>query len=663
MAMQIRIPVLLAAPLLLAALPQAIAATNSTTLTRGGYLMAERHGPLPQRNWLQEAKPQLAACAALPAAPAAKAGQLRVIGLTKDRYFNKFFQGGGKLYRLVGQQQGVPMAIVLDSGQWRLAQLQAALAEHPGAIERQGASYLLRLPLLLQAGASLVVQKGETLRLSRDRGTFMINLGLLHLSEAKLQSWDEGKKAVASVAPEDTTSFQPFLLGWSGSTTVISKSQVSGLGFAENLTHGLAFAAGPVGLAGLELPPPPRVFINGSEINNLYSGVHATAVPELRICGNRFLQNRLNAVHLDIGSGGIVADNHITGTQGPYALYFNKNATNIWVLRNDISENKRSGMSVNDSADIVIAGNRIRQNFDAIFLQASERVLLADNEILDHQRHGVSLRDAGPIRFQNDRIGPNRGVGIMAKKAKIPDALAGTAAKFIPEVQLAKDAAASAKAEQAKKKPAGGGFVPFDMPEEEVVVVKSSLGVEPIKRDPADNRVEIHGVLLQGNHSSAMEVEAPYNIVFDQAEVMYPDVRRRPVFRGVLNDFESDILFRLPRKKTLEFAPLAPAKAKTKAKPAVAAPKAAGKARAVPVALPSPSREAVAPRHAVPRVAPAEPDSAPVRALPSAGVSKQEAQPSPQPQSQPGTEAISSPQAGALPQQEGEPPAQPAPAI
>lgn len=597
--MRIRIPVLLlGCPLLLLAVREAGAGVTSEVLMRDGYRMEELARGLVLRDWRAEAQPQLAACAAVPAAPVPKVGQLRVIGLTKDRYFNKFFQGGGKLYRLVAQQKGVPMAIVLDSGQWRLAQLQAALADHPGALERQGNAWLLRLPLLVQGGAGLIVQNGETLRLSRDRGSFIINLGTVHLSGARLEAWDEAGKAPTTVAPDDTASFQPFLLGWSGSLTVIRKTQVSGLGFAENLTHGLAFAAGPVGLAGVELPPPPRVYINGSELTGLYSGIHATAVPELRICDNSFRQSRLNAVHLDIGSGGIVAGNRITESQGPYALYFNRNASNIWIVRNDISENKRSGLSINDSADIVIAGNKIRQNFDAVFVQASERLLFADNEIFDNQRHAVSLRDAGPIRFQNDHLGPNRGVGILAKKAKVPDPLAGTAAKFIPPVTLAKDADASGSnvagagvttpvpvemkpADGNAPAPAGQSLAQESGPAPSAAavrlarrlaataevakppaVIKSALPVAVMKLDPANNRVELLGALLEGNHSSAMEVEAPYNIVFDQAEVMYPDVRRRPVFRGVLNGFETDILFRLPRHRPMEFSPLVRAAAK-----------------------------------------------------------------------------------------------------
>lgn len=490
---------------------------DATTLERGGYRLSEIKTAPALRDWEKEAQPQLASCAAAPMIPRARPGSLHVTRLVKDRYFNKFFQGGGKLERLIVQQKGVPFAVVIDSGIWRLSQLQGALASEPDALQRQGNAYLLRLPVMIREGAGLIVQDGESLRLSRDRGAFLINMGQVHVHKARLEAWDELKKTTALAADlDDAVSFQPFLLGWSGSLTVIREAQVSGLGFGENLAHGLEFAVGPIGLKDLQLPAPPRVHVLDSQLEGNYTGVRATGVPGLRVCQNHFLQSRLNALHLDGGSSGVVADNRITQTHGAYALYFNKAAQKIWVLRNEIVENRRSGLSITDSADIVLAGNQIRQNFDGVFLLASERVLLADNIILDNQRHGVSMRDVGQVRVQGGRIGPNRGVGILAQRA------------------------APMKASPAPVPAADGVAAATPAP----------------RRKPSLPRLEMLGVALEGNHSSAMVVEAPYSVIMDRTDVLYPDVRRRPVFRGVLNDFEKDILFRMPRRKTLELIPV-----------------------------------------------------------------------------------------------------------
>lgn len=483
------------------------------TLERGGYRMTPLASAPAIRAWEREAQPVLAACRSVPAPPSASTGVVKVEPLVKDRFFNKFFQGGGRLERLIGQQKGVPHAIILETGVWRLSQLQAALASTPGALQGKEGVYRLGLPLMIRHGASLVIGQSESLRLSRDRGAFLINQGTLHVRNARLESWDESTDAAAIILPEEAAGFQPFLLGWSGSLTVVQDSQVTGFGFGESLAHGLEFAVGPIGLAGFELPAPPRVYVVGSSLEGMYSGVRATGVPDLRVCDNHFRGSRYNAIHLESGSSGSVAGNRITETSGPYAVYFNKAPRDVWVIRNDISENHRSAMSIAGADNIVIAGNTIRQNFDGVFLQSSDRVLLAENRIVDNQRHGVTMRDVGRVRIQGDAIGPNRGVGVMALRGG----------------------------------PGGHGRA-------SAAAISSSTGSRR-------QRIELLGVTLEGNHSSSLVVESPYSVIMDSTDVLYPDVRRRPVFRGVLNAFETDILYLMPRHKTLELSPTAPATA------------------------------------------------------------------------------------------------------
>lgn len=490
-------------------------------LQREGYRLTEMHQAPLRRDWQKEAQSAVASCNAVPSAPTLKPGELHITKLVKDRFFNKFFQGGGKLYRLVAQQKGIPMAVVIDSGIWSLPQLKAALASQSGALTQSGKAWLLRLPLLIHQGAGLELREGETLRLSRNQGVFLISMGTLYLQKAQLQSWDEEKNAAAVVDASDGSSFQPFVLGWSGSLSVFRDSSISGLGFSENLAQGLSFAVGPQGLDGYTLPAPPRVYLSGNHLDSLYTGVHASGIADVRVCNNEFTTSRANAVHFDGGSSGIISANHITDTQGAYAIFLNRGARDTLIVRNDVSENHRSGIAISDGVNITLAGNQIRQNFDAVFLQASERILMADNQIVDNQRHGISLRNVGLVRFQDEHIGPNRGVGIIAQRAK------------------------PATAAEADDSGSGSGST-------------AAAGVVE-HRHPAFHRLEMLGIALEGNHSSALVIEAPYSVIMDRTEVSYPGVRRRPVFRGVLNSFESDILKRMTKKKTVQVVPLASA--------------------------------------------------------------------------------------------------------
>lgn len=502
-------------------------------LVHDGYRLRELRASPAARRWRSAQEP-LPGCGAIPASPAATAGELAVVPLVKDRFFNKFFQGGGRLYRLVTQQKGIPRAVVIRSGTWTLPRLAERLAGEPGILERKGQAYLLRLPLLLEGGSGIVVGKGQVLRLSKDRGSFVLSLGDLYLDEGRLEGWDELRGATSEVAPDGSV-FQPFIVAWSGSHTVIKRSTLAGLGFAENLAQGLTLAQGPVGLDGYDLPPPPRVLAQDSRFEGMYSAVHATAIPDVRLCRNLFQQSRLNAIHFDEGSSGLVIHNRIVDTWGAYGLYFNKDVRNVQVLENVISENRRNGLSIADSQDIVVAGNEIRQNFDAVFLQSADRILFADNHILDNQRHGISMRNVGRIRLQRDQIGPNRGVGVITQ---VGDKAEVAVPKESPHTALPLPA-------------------PTPVASVEVGAAATKAAFQPTAAPPPvmERRLELQGVLLEGNHSSAMVVESPYTVLLDNVDVMYPGVRRRPVFRGVMNYFEADILKRLGQNSTLLVEP------------------------------------------------------------------------------------------------------------
>lgn len=545
---------------------QGVAAASPTTeysasLVHDGYRLRGLRATPPLKAFpVDSAAP--ANCGSVPAAPAASAGALEVVPLVKDRFFNKFFQGGGRLYRMVTQQQGEPRAIVIHSGTWALPRLVASLSGQPDVLKRQGSAYLLRVPLLLEPGASLLVRDGESLRLGRERGAFIISMGNLHLQKARLEAWDEVRGKPAEVA-EDGGSFSPFVVGWSGSRTIISQSVVSGLGFAEHLAQGLTLATGPIGLSGYTLPAPAIVNIQDSRFEGMYSAVHASSIPDLRLCRNQFIDSRQYAIHLDEGSSGLIQRNKITASRGPYALYFNKGVEDVKVLGNDISENGRSAIAISDSRNISLKDNEIRQNFDAIYLQGADEVLLSGNRILDNQRHGLSLRNVGRIRLKGDQIGPNRGVGILAVPAS-PEK--GQPAKLVSKVPPGHAASSrSQKTELKGPQPAPVADAPLQQASYRSTAAMAASGGEQGDKDaedgarqtwrPSVHRIELLGVTLEGNHSSALVVEKPYSILLDNVTVMYPGVRRRPVFRGVLNYFESDILKRLERREILLIDP------------------------------------------------------------------------------------------------------------
>lgn len=473
------------------------------TVVRQGYRLSEVEQP-QKWDWKGEAKPRFAACQGHPAVPAGRSGNVSVVNLVKDRYFIKFFEGGGKLPRLITQQKNVPRAIVIESGIWRLPQLQMALAADSGALLRQGNAYTLRLPLLIRGGAGLVIENGQVLHLGRERGAFIINTGSLHVNNASVQAWDE-QSGRASEADRSTV-FKPFVLGWSGSITVLEKATIKGLGFAEGLSHGLTFAVGPKGMAGMTLPAPATVFISNSQLDGLYNAVHASAIPNVRVCNSQINNSRMSSIDLDEGSSGVFVGNRIEKNKGAHSIYFSKGVRNTWLLGNSITQSMGTGLAISGSGGVVVADNDFSENKDAITLSESENIRLADNKISANRRHGISLRDARNIVFQDGYIGGNKGVGILAQVSA------------------------------------------------------------PAKPGSSVRMLGVIGVQLADNHSSAIVIDPSYGLTLSQAEFLYPGRKRRSVFRGLLNQFEADILRRLPREGSLQLVPVTGSKLLTKGK-------------------------------------------------------------------------------------------------
>lgn len=361
--------------------------------------------PVARSDWQTEAPAALRECGGpLPAAPAARAGAVRVINIVKDRYFVKFFDGG-RLPRMITQQQDVPRAIVIDSGSWRLPELARAVND-PKALS---ADHVLGLPLLIRPGAALVVEKGAWLRLDRARGAFILNLGEFQLRDARLSSWDAAARTPARL--RGATDFRPYLLGWGGSRTVIDHSLLESLGFSEHLSGGLGFAAGPFGLKGIDGGRAPEAWVTRNRINDAWNAVRVSDAPA-RLCGNVVDGTHAHGLQVEGGKGvAYIARNRVTRVRNGNAVTVS-GSTGAWISGNDISDNAQSGLVLTGAGNAWVTGNTLRRNgSDGIRLQGSSARLL-DNVSSSNGDHGVQVRNGSSVRLQGLEAEGNGGAGI-----------------------------------------------------------------------------------------------------------------------------------------------------------------------------------------------------------------------------------------------------------
>lgn len=346
--------------------------------------------------------------AAVPPALASRSGSVRVINIVKDRYFVKFFDGG-RLPRMITQQQDVPRALVVDSGVWRLPELVRAVAD----AKVLSGDHVLGLPLLIRPGAAVVVDNGAWLKLDRARGAFILNLGELQVRDSRLTAWDTATRKPARL--RGASDFRPYLLGWGGSRTVIHHSLVESLGFSEHLSGGLGFARGPFGLKGLEGNRAPEAWLTRNRITDAWIAMRISGGP-VRVCGNVVEGTEAHGIQVEDSTGPVrVMDNHVSRVRSGNAISITA-TSGAWIAGNVVEDNAQSGLVLAASRSAWLVGNTARRNrSDGIRIQGSGATLI--NSVSSHNGdHGLQVRDGAHVRVQGFQATANQGAGLEATR-------------------------------------------------------------------------------------------------------------------------------------------------------------------------------------------------------------------------------------------------------
>lgn len=463
-----------------------------------GYALYRTAAPVAP---VWQPSPDEAACIQgqpLPAPAASQAGTARATLLFKERYFVKFFEGG-KLQRLIALQEDLPRAVVLESGVWRPEALLRQIND-PSLLAADGAGrFLLQAPLLIRPGATLVVDGGRELRLSQDRGAFLLNVGRLQVQRGSIVGWDGARRrpAVATASGR----FRPFVLGWGGSVTTIDEGRLEALGFAEHLSEGLGLAAGPVGLKDIAPTAPPEAWINRSLVRDLHFGLRVRAASRVRVCASRFERAALHGLQVEGGAAEVmIAGNVVSGSRGENGITINKGNRRTRVVANRVEANQRDGIAVEDAAGAWVAGNVIGGNQgNGLTIGASTEVVAVDNDLVGNGRHGALIRSSRAVQLSGGRIRRNGGVGVYAY-------LAPTA---------------------------------------------------PVP--PGSYPISVSRTQLEDNRGGALGLEQPHTLTLWRLALIDTSKVHRPLFRGDLNAHEANVLRELMlRDQAVLLAPTAP---------------------------------------------------------------------------------------------------------
>ncbi|MFZ3184877.1 MAG: mannuronan 5-epimerase AlgG [Pseudomonas sp.] len=425
-------------------------------------------------------------------------GQVKVRRMLQQDALKEFIGGNNRMAEWVNRQRGIPQAIFIEGGYVNLRQLAKQLPKQYFSETAPGV-YLARLPIVVAHGATLHLDKGtQELRLSEERGSFIVNDGKLFITDTQVTAWREATNGPATFLKADA--FRPFLLSWGGTETYIVNSKLESFGYSTSKSYGVSISQYTPHMAKQMKRKPPSAWLIGSEFVDMWYGFYCYEAEDLVVKGNTYRDNLIYGIDPhDRSQRLIIADNTVHGTKKKHGIIISREVDNSWIFNNRVYDNKLSGIVIDrNSVNNLVAYNQVYNNHsDGITLYESSNNLLWGNQVIGNQRHGIRLRNSVNIRLYENLAAGNQLVGVYGH------------------------------------------------------IKDLSNTDRDIDLDPFDTKVSmiVVGGKLAGNGSGPLSIDSPLSVELYRVAMLAPSKTSGITFAGILGDKQDEILDLLVRQQ------------------------------------------------------------------------------------------------------------------
>ena len=357
------------------------------------------------------------------ALPIAHSPIFRHAYVDNEPYNNKFLETVDESGYIQQQSTVTPEIIYLESGVAELADLQYYLQSHGKAnlLKEDNGVYTLRLPIVVQPGATLVISGAEVreFRLSSDHGSYIINAGTIHMIDTRIVAWRESDNKPAYANYQDQFEYRPFFTAWSRSQTYMAGSEMVGFGYQNDKSYGLSFSSGPNQLLMHELEPvlrPSAVIVDNLFDNMLY-GFYSYEADNIVLIGNEYKNNIVYGIDPhDRSRWFTIAYNTAYDTEKKHGIIISREVNYSTILGNISFKNYGSGLMIDrQSSGTLIYGNTAFDNKqDGLTIFESSCKIVASNRFFDNKRSGVLVRNSVDVGVFFNVLSQNKRAGIQA---------------------------------------------------------------------------------------------------------------------------------------------------------------------------------------------------------------------------------------------------------
>jgi poly(beta-D-mannuronate) C5 epimerase len=329
---------------------------------------------------------------------------------------NAFTRRQGRLAEWATRQVTKPVAIVIEHGYVTPGDLVKILS--PEYIEQTAPGvFILRRPMVVGPGATLHIDATiKEFRLSEEHGAFLVNDGLLFITDTALTGWREHENQPAQFRSDGV--FRPFILSY-GPQIYILNSKITSMGYSALKSYGVSISHSDRAVQRQRNRPRPTGWLINSTFRDNWFGFYSWEADDIVILGNSFLENIIYGIDPHTHSHRlIIANNIAVGTKRRHGIIFSEGVSDSWIFGNRSHHNHVSGIVLDrSSGNNVVADNQTYDNDgDGIALYESSNNLLLKNRVIGNLRHGIRVRNSSDIRLFENLISANKQVGIFGYK-------------------------------------------------------------------------------------------------------------------------------------------------------------------------------------------------------------------------------------------------------
>lgn len=423
-----------------------------------------------------------------------KVGQVKLVRMF-DQLSLSSFTAGERAIEWAKRQRSHPQAIVISEGKVTLNDIYESLKDDRYLQQVSEGKFLLRLPLVIENGAALVMDATDLveLRLSQERGAFISVAGDLFARGIQITGWSEDKARPAYF--EKANIFRPFLVVWGGAGVYMMRANVANLGYSYSKSYGLSLSKFTVAAAKHITKPlhPPTGWILESTFEDLYFGFYCYEAKGVVLLNNVYKNNIVYGIDPhDRSEELIIAGNEVYGTKKKHGIIASREVNNSWIINNKSHHNHLSGIVLDRACEHnLIAGNEVYENgADGVTFYESSHNVIWNNHIYANRHHGVRIRNSLAVAVHDNEIMANGRVGLLG----LTEDLSHTARNF--------------------------------------------------SKDPYSEQLglDVAGGLFAVNGSGALRVDEPEYLRLSDVELRYPVKAGNIRFRGFLRDKSLEIL-------------------------------------------------------------------------------------------------------------------------